>query len=129
MVKTGKRESLSRRDVELLIRWLMRDEGVVVSDGSVSLWLSLSDIDCFIGSHDLYGGCCTRQRRSGADKQVIRILEDGQAVGDHPITEVERGIVSVKNALRKVELQIESVEQQIERYVSRLIELCANEAD
>jgi charged multivesicular body protein 7 len=46
-------------------------------------------------------------------RQIIRILENGQAVADHPITEVERGIMSVKNALRKVELQIEGVEAQV----------------
>ncbi|WWD21781.1 hypothetical protein CI109_106268 [Kwoniella shandongensis] len=69
---------LSKKDVEVLIKWLERDCGLVVTDG-----------------------------------KVIKILEPGQEDTDHPINEADRGAVSVMNALRKIELQISSIEEQI----------------
>lgn len=41
------------------------------------------------------------------------MLEPDQTATDNPITEVDRGVVSVLNALEKVEAQIESIERQI----------------
>ncbi|TYJ53251.1 hypothetical protein B9479_006118 [Cryptococcus floricola] len=69
---------LSRRDVEVLVKWLSRDCLLTVTDGS-----------------------------------VIKVLDSDQVAADHPISEADRGAVSVMNALRKVELQIISIEQQI----------------
>ncbi|WVQ74242.1 hypothetical protein IAR50_003839 [Cryptococcus sp. DSM 104548] len=70
---------LSRRDVELLVKWLSRDCLLTVTDG----W-------------------------------VIKVLGGDQIAADHPISEADRGAVSVLNALRKVEMQITGIEQQIE---------------
>ncbi|WWC86589.1 uncharacterized protein L201_001466 [Kwoniella dendrophila CBS 6074] len=69
---------LSIKDIEILVKWLYRDCGVVVSDGS-----------------------------------IIKVLEADQIPSDHPITEADRGVISVINAQRKVEKQILSIEEQI----------------
>lgn len=90
--------SLSLRDVELLVKWLMRDEGVVVSDGTVSAsshlrWKKLEERTLIC--------------------QVVKVLDPGEVASEHTITEVDRGVISVLNALKKVEGQIERVEGQI----------------
>ncbi|OXB35397.1 hypothetical protein LQV05_006205 [Cryptococcus neoformans] len=73
----GKHE-LSKRDAEVLVRWLSRDCQLVVTDGS-----------------------------------VIKVLDADQVAGSHPISEADRGAVSVLNALRKVEKQVAGIEEQI----------------
>ncbi|KAK6903398.1 hypothetical protein I203_106901 [Kwoniella mangroviensis CBS 8507] len=69
---------LSIRDIEVLVKWLHRDCGVIVTDGS-----------------------------------VIKVLEPDQMPSDHPITDADRGVISVINAQRKVEKQILGIEEQI----------------
>ncbi|WVR04870.1 hypothetical protein IAU60_001882 [Kwoniella sp. DSM 27419] len=71
---------LSARDIEVLVKWLHRDCGVVVTDGV-----------------------------------VIKVLEADQLPADHPISEADRGVVSVLAALRSVEKQMLSIEEQIAR--------------
>ncbi|WVO18556.1 hypothetical protein L204_106275 [Cryptococcus depauperatus] len=72
------KHQLSKRDVEVLVKWMSRDCGLIVTDGT-----------------------------------VIKILEVGQTVADHPITDADRGSVSVSKALLKIKLQIEDIERQI----------------
>jgi charged multivesicular body protein 7 len=50
-----------------------------------------------------------------SDIQVIKVLQPDETVSENPITEVDRGVVSVLNALEKVEAQITSIEKQINR--------------
>ncbi|WWC68242.1 uncharacterized protein I206_102165 [Kwoniella pini CBS 10737] len=69
---------LSNKDIEVLIKWLNRDCGLIVSDG-----------------------------------KIIKILEADQIPTDHPITEADKGVISVINAQRKVEKQIIGIEEQI----------------
>ncbi|WWD08285.1 hypothetical protein V865_006396 [Kwoniella europaea PYCC6329] len=69
---------LSVKDIEVLVKWLHRDCGVVVTDGS-----------------------------------IIKVLEPDQIPSDHPITDADRGVISVINAQRKVEKQILGIEEQI----------------
>ncbi|WRT64481.1 uncharacterized protein IL334_001413 [Kwoniella shivajii] len=69
---------LSLRDIEVLVRWLHRDTGVVVTDGT-----------------------------------VIKVLDTNQIPSDHPVTEADRGVISIIIAQRKVEKQISGLEKQI----------------
>ncbi|WVF69478.1 hypothetical protein IAT40_004255 [Kwoniella sp. CBS 6097] len=72
------RHKLSSRDIEVLIKWLTRDCGVVVSDGT-----------------------------------IIKVLEADQVPSDHPISEADRGVISVLGAQRRVEKQMLGIEAQI----------------
>ncbi|KAE8539391.1 hypothetical protein D1P53_004491 [Cryptococcus gattii VGV] len=72
------RHELSKRDAEVLIKWLSRDCQLVVTDGL-----------------------------------VIKALDADQVAESHPISEADRGAVSVLNALRRVEKQIVGIEEQI----------------
>ncbi|WWC59757.1 uncharacterized protein I303_102319 [Kwoniella dejecticola CBS 10117] len=69
---------LSVRDIEVLVKWLHRDCGVIVTDGL-----------------------------------VVKVLDADQIASDHPISEADRGVISVINAQRKVEKQIIGIEEQI----------------
>ena len=45
------------------------------------------------------------------------MLAEGERVQDHPISEADKGTVTLRATLKKLEQQIESIEKQIERYV------------
>ncbi|OCF40884.1 charged multivesicular body protein 7 [Kwoniella heveanensis CBS 569] len=72
------RHELSSRDIEILIKWLTRDCGELVSDGT-----------------------------------IIKVLKADQSPADHPISEADRGVISVLNAQRRVEKQVLGIEAQI----------------
>jgi len=38
-------------------------------------------------------------------------------VEDHPITEADIGVVAIRDTLKKLDGQVESIEKQIQRYV------------
>ena len=40
---------------------------------------------------------------------------------DHPITEADIGVVAIRDTLKKLDGQVESIEKQIQRYVPLLI--------
>ncbi|KAK4685224.1 charged multivesicular body protein 7, partial [Tremellales sp. Uapishka_1] len=67
----------SKKDVEVIVHWLSRDKGVIVTDGT-----------------------------------IIKILEPGQRVADHPISQADRGVVSIKAALKRIDEQITDIETQ-----------------
>lgn len=47
--------------------------------------------------------------------QVVKVLAEGENAVDHPITEADKGTVTLRATLGKVEAQILSIEKQIER--------------
>lgn len=51
---------------------------------------------------------------------MIKALAEGEKAQDHPITEADKGTVTLRATLKKLEQQIESIEKQIERYVQTL---------
>ena len=46
------------------------------------------------------------------------MLAEGEKSQDHPITEADKGTVTLRATLKRLEQQIESIEKQIERYVT-----------
>ena len=40
---------------------------------------------------------------------------------DHPVTEADIGVVAIRDTLKKLDGQVESIEKQIQRYVPLLI--------
>jgi len=49
---------------------------------------------------------------------VIKVLAEGGNAADHPITEADKGTVTIRDTLNKLEQQVEAIEKQIERYVT-----------
>jgi hypothetical protein len=49
---------------------------------------------------------------------VIKILGEGELASDHPITEADKGTVTIRDTLNKLDQQVEAIEKQIERYVT-----------
>ncbi len=45
--------------------------------------------------------------------QIVKVLDPGESAAEHEITEVDRGVVSVLNALRRVDAQVQRLEEQI----------------
>jgi hypothetical protein len=41
-------------------------------------------------------------------------------VVDHPITEADIGVVAIRDTLKKLDQQVDSIEKQIQRYVPSL---------
>lgn len=46
------------------------------------------------------------------------MLAEGGKAADHPITEADKGTVTIRDTLNKLEQQVEAIEKQIERYVT-----------
>jgi regulator of replication initiation timing len=51
---------------------------------------------------------------------VVKVLAEGETASDHPITEADKGTVTIRDTLKKLDQQVESIEKQIERYVHSL---------
>jgi hypothetical protein len=49
---------------------------------------------------------------------VIKALAEGEHASDHPITEADKGTVTIRDTLNKLDQQVEAIEKQIERYVT-----------
>jgi charged multivesicular body protein 7 len=88
-------EKLSKRDMEVLIKWLTRDCGVVVTSNDVSSYLPEIEGELII--------------------QMVKILSEGESAQDHPITEADKGTVTIRDTLNKLDIQVESIEKQIEK--------------
>lgn len=43
------------------------------------------------------------------------MLQEGERVQDHPITEADKGTVTIRDTLNKLDQQVESIEKQIEK--------------
>jgi len=48
---------------------------------------------------------------------VIKVLAEGERVVDHSITEADIGVVAIRDTLKKLDQQVDSIEKQIQRYV------------
>jgi len=46
---------------------------------------------------------------------VVKILSEGESAQDHPITEADKGTVTIRDTLNKLDIQVESIEKQIEK--------------
>lgn len=110
---------LSKRDCEVLLKWLNRDCGVVVWDGSVSLELL---------AFNWGAAFCACGRELHVAKgiplitlQMVKILEDGELASEHEISEADRGTLAILQTLKKVDAQIADIEQQINTSVSPLL--------
>ena len=51
---------------------------------------------------------------------MIKVLAEGEKAIDHPITEADKGTVTIRDTLNKLDQQVEAIEKQIERYVTIL---------
>ena len=91
-------QKLSKRDVEVLVKWLSRDCAVVLSDGQASSLIRFAIV------------------RLRSD-QVIKLLESGRDTADHPINESDRGTLAIVQTLAQVEAQIANIDAQITRSV------------
>ena len=49
---------------------------------------------------------------------MIKVLGEGEKAADHPITEADKGTVTIRDTLAKLDQQVEAIENQIERYVT-----------
>lgn len=45
--------------------------------------------------------------------QIVKVLDPGESAAEHEITDVDRNVVSVLNALRRVDAQIAKIEEQV----------------
>ena len=48
---------------------------------------------------------------------MIKLLEPGQSASDHPITEADRGTLTILQTLQRVEAQMSTIETQINQSV------------
>ena len=49
---------------------------------------------------------------------MIKVLAEGEKAIDHPITEADKGTVTIRDTLNKLDQQVDAIEKQIERYVA-----------
>jgi hypothetical protein len=46
---------------------------------------------------------------------VVKVLSEGESTHEHPITDADKGTVTIRDTLNKLDQQVVSIEKQIER--------------